>query len=409
MKSKPLLNIILICAGISLFSIIFSGLMTITLTDIVVAILIFYAFFINRLMLLGPVFYAILFFAIVSFLSGIVNTITDHTFFTGNFLVNYIRVLGLVGMVLLLPPLQNKIGHNRLAKATLWVLRLHAIFVIADAFFDNPLDWSGGNIVLSERVFDFNRPRGLFIEPSHFGIYAGLSLLYILQVERNRGERYIGVFDIILFAISMIISTSASAVALLLLFLFELSKRGGSFNRAKILFSLFVFSIIVSLSTNRLNQKLGTGINLGYIVEKIGSFRHGIKDENIRVRIFGGWIFSMKIIEEFPLLGVGLGGENQDRILRRMGELHEGKKTSEQIAFGPGSVMPISILIFSGLIGLLPYLYIFYWMVKSSRTRIMGKGLIAICFMWGNAFAPMIWWYICLGISTNNYKKVLSA
>ena len=358
-------------------------------------------------MLRSPVFYAIIFFAIVSFLSGMANSILDYTFITGNFLANYIRIFGLVGMVLLLPPLQKKIGHNRLAKATLWVLRIHAILIIADAFFPNPLDWSGSNIMLSERIVDFNRPRGLFVEPSFFGIYAGLSLLYILQIEKNIGKRYFTTLDIILFSLSMITSTSASAIALLFLFLYELFKRYGKFNPGKLFMSLFAIFLIVGLLSSRFQKSTWTGINLGYVIEKVGNLRYGIKDENIRVRIFGGLIFSLKVIEDYPLLGVGLGGENQNRILRRMGILVEGPNvTSEQIAYGPGSVMPISVLVHTGLIGLIPYIFIFLWIVKSSRSSLIGKSLIAVCFMWGNAFAPMVWWYICLGISTNTYKNI---
>ena len=349
-----------------------------------------------------------IFFAISSFLSGFFNTINDHTFFTGNFLANYFRVFGILGMILLFPPLQNKIGHDRLAIATLWVLRIHATLIIADAFFVNPINWEGSTMVLAKSGNDFNRPRGLFIEPSFYGIYAGISLLYILQIERNMKIRILKLWDIIFFSLSLIASTSASAIGLLILFLYEIFRNYGRISPGKIMLSLSTLVLIIIILSSRFQQSTWTGLNVKYVVEKVGSLRYGIQNENIRVRIFGGWIFAGKIIEEYPLLGVGLGGENQNRILRRMGEFHEGKVTSEQIAYGPGSVMPISVIIFTGLIGLIPYLYSLFWVIKSSSSRLIGKGLIAICFMWGNAFAPIIWWYVCLAISINYNKKVFT-
>ncbi len=407
--TKPVLHIFLLCAGLSLFSFTVSAGITVTLTDLIIIFSIIYSFIINRSYQLSPVLIAMTFFAITSFLSGFLNTINDHTFFTGNFLANYFRVLGILGMILFFPPLQNKIGHDRLALGTLWTLRIHAILIFADAFFVNPINWEGSSMVLAKSGNDFNRPRGLFIEPSFYGIYAGISLLYILQIERNFKINILKLWDIILFSLSLIASTSASAIGLLILFLYEIFRKYGRISPGKIMISLSALSLIVIILSSRFQQSTWTGLNVKYVIEKVGSLRYGLQNENIRVRIFGGWIFAGKIIEEYPLFGVGLGGENQNRILRRMGEFHEGNVASEQIAYGPGSVMPISVVIFTGFLGLIPYLYTLFWVIKSSSSRIIGKGLIAICFMWGNAFAPIIWWYVCLGISVNYNKNILTS
>ena len=104
-------------------------------------------------------------------------------------------------------------------------------------------------------------------------------------------------------------------------------------------------------------------------------------------------------MKESPLLGVGLGGQNQNRVLRRMDAFFEGTVESEKISFGPGAVIPVTVLIFTGILGLIPYLFVLYWLFRSHQTRIIAKCILAISFMWGNAFAPIIWWYICLAVS----------
>ena len=94
----------------------------------------------------------------------------------------------------------------------------------------------------------------------------------------------------------------------------------------------------------------------------------------------------------------------ENRILYQLGEPVNSGLPSEFISFG-STVMFSSVIIGTGLIGFLSYAFIFLWMFKSHRTRIMGKSLVAVSFMWGNAFAPMVWWYICLGVSMSESGK----
>ena len=399
---------VLICAGISLFGISTFWLVSLTLTDMLIFILIIYALVKNRIFFRGIIFYIMAFFTMIALLSGFINAITDYsTFATNNFIANYFRIVGLFGMVSLFPPLQNKIGHTKLAIATLWIVRMHALFVLADAFFTNPFDWSGSEMMLNQRSIDFNRPRGLFVEPSFFGIYTGLSLFYILQVQCNTKKLFFKPLDLLFIGLAMIASTSASAVILFLFFLFEYfrtQKKSFSFKR---LGSLILLFLVATSLGNQFQKETSTGINLQYVINKVSHFRYGFKDENIRVRILGGFILSNQILQKSPLLGIGLGGENQNRFLSSLGVLYEGKITSEDVLFGPGSVMPISVFIATGLLGTLLYILIFIFLLVSSKSNIIGKSLIAVWFMWGNVFAPMIWWYVTSGISFN-YKKKLT-
>lgn len=390
--------VVLICAGISLFSFLIVGSFTLSITDVVIGILILYGLFVNRMIYRGTVFYVILFFAIVCLLSGVVNASLDSTFFVENFILNYIRIIGLVLMVLLFPPLQSKIGNNRIALATLWILRVHAVLIIADAFLPNPIDWTHSGIGWSERTVDLSRPRGLFVEPAYFGIYAGLSLLYILQVERNTGVRILGSLDIILFSLSLIVSAAVSSIGLLLLFLYEITQRKGNTQRVKLLIVLLLIFLSVTVLARQFQKNTSIRSNLEYIVKKVGNLRYGLEDERIRVRGLGSVLFSLEVINSSPLLGVGLGGKNQNRILYKLHQPVNTGAASEEYTYSTNITFS-SVIIGSGLIGLLLYSYILLWMLKSNETRIIGKCLLIISFMWGNAFAPIVWWYVCLSLS----------
>lgn len=382
--------------GISLFSFFISGLITISLTDIFIGVLLLYALFINRLMVRGPVFYAMLFFAIVSLFSGIANVWVDPAFDMGNHMINFIRIIGLVAMVLLLPPLQRRIGHDRLAQATLWVVRLHAVLVIADAFSFNPVDWTATGIGWSERDIDFIRPRGLFVEPSFFGVYMGLSIFYILQVERHTGTRYIGLFDIILSSLSLLISTSLSAAVVLVLFFFELIRRRAVLRRLQLFAAVIIVAVLVGLLAAKF-QHTGTGLQLDYVTDRVGSLSAGFANESLRVRILGSLLLTAKILHESPLLGAGLGGANLHRLLARYGEPDSVRRSEDAIL--SLTFTPATVIVGTGLIGFLPFVLIYVWILMTPETRLIGGSLVAVAFMWGVAFAPVLWWYICLAVS----------
>jgi len=372
--------------GISLFSFTTLGFISVSFTDIMIGLLILYALFINQLMLRSFVFYAMLFFAIICFFSGVVNFSLDSTFVLGNFIANYIRIIGLVVMLLLFPPLLRKIGHDRLVQATLWVLRLHALIVIADVFMHNPF-W--GEI-------DLNRPRGLFGEPSFFGIYMGLSLFYILQVEYNTGTRYLTFIDIALFCLSLLASISLSSVGFLCMFLFFLIRKYQTKGKLKLFMTIALLVVFIGM--------FAPNLRLNYLVNKIGSLDQGLQNESVRVRLLGSVLLSMKVLDESPLLGAGLGGANVRRLFDQYGEL-EGVKHSENSTLSL-TFAPAAVLVGAGIIGFLPFVLIYIWLLRNSKTRLIGISLLMASFMWGMAFAPVAWWYICLAISLASYTPI---
>lgn len=393
---RPGLLLFCIVLGVSLFNFFFffHGLgqnLTLTIADIVVGGLILYAFFVNRLSLRSPILYATLFFAGVSLLSGLVNAGTDHTFNLGDFSIEYIRILGLVAMVFLLPSLQRKIGHDRLAQATLWVVRLHALVVVADSFKVFSINWLAAvGIVWTDREEAY-RPGGLFEEPSFFGIYMGLSLFYILQVERNTGNRYIRVFDIILFSLALIASASISSIGILSLFLLVLViMRSGMISKVKVLISVLVLAFLLGGLATTLPDT-GPGRRLTYLKDRVSILRPSqFEDASGRQRLIGSTLLMREVLKEAPLLGTGLGGTN----------LHRLFNMSWQFDSPPSlTLTPILVVAATGIIGFLPFVFIYGWTLKMPESRLIGVSLVAVAFMWGGPFEPILWWYICLAVS----------
>ena len=395
--------------GISLFSffirLYLPGLgqhLTLAITDVVIGLLLLYALVANRLTLRSPILGAMLFLAGVAFLSGVVNAWTDRTFDAGDFSIDYIRILGLVAMVFLLPSLLRRMGHDRLAQGTLWVVRLHALLVIADSFLMSPINWSGVGIARSELVIDYPRPRGFFVEPSFFGIYMGLSLFYILQVERNMRARYIGVFDIILVSLALIISTSISSIGVLGLFLLVLARRRGMLSKAKILMAVVVFAVSFGLLVTTFPGR-GPGKNWEYFTG-----RFSFADTSGQQRLIGSSLLVFEVLNEAPLLGTGLGGTNVRRLLDRYWQ-----SDSQRIVPLSTTIIPATVIATIGIIGLLPFVFIYGWMLRTRQTRLIGISLLAVAFMWGGPFEPILWWYICLAVSLKRWvpmerKKIVS-
>jgi hypothetical protein len=398
LRIKTLIFPTCIAVGISCFSIfnqlslpILGQSLTLAVADIVIALLLLYALWDNPFTIRSPVVYATLCLAGVTLLSGTANAWTDPTFDLGDFSIDYVRIVGLVVMVSLLPSLARKLGHDRLAQGTLWAVRLHVFLVLADTMFGSPLTFeSGGVALLSQGAAGFSsRPLGLFGEPSFFAIYVGLSLAYILQVERNTAARYIRVSDIVLIGLALVGSTSISSFLVLVAFLLYLVTRSGLRDRAKISVGVAVFALSLSLFVRTSDTVQRE--NWENLVRRVWAIQPlQFVDGSSRQRLIGSSLMTMRVLEDAPLLGRGVGGKNLNRLYDRYEE-----------GFMPFSLttIPAQVIAAIGIIGLLPFVFVCGWMLAARETRLIGLSFVAVAFMWGGAFEQILWWYVCLGVS----------
>ena len=382
--------------------------LTIAVTDIVIGLLLLVGAAKYRLATRSPVGYAMLFFAGVSLLSGIVNLQTDRSFDFGDFLMEYIRIVGLVAMVFLLPSVIRRVGHDRLAQSVLWVARLHAVLVCVDVAVVSPFVWSETGISLGKSYLESDtesgvrRAAGLFTEPSFFAVYMAVSLFYILQVERNTGARYIRAFDIVFFSSAMLVCGSVSATLATALFILALAMRSGVAHKLKVSIAVAVFAVLVGLGATTFQDTI-VGRNLAYVGHRVSSIGPlGIMDSSGRQRLIGSSLLAVEVLKEGPLLGTGLGGTNLRRLMERYWQYDP-----RRIAILGLHFIPATVIAATGILGLLPFIFILGWILRAPETRLIGISLVAVAFMGGGAFEPMIWWQICLAVSIRGaYKRM---
>jgi hypothetical protein len=390
-----------IALGVSLFGFFvrfsspFGQTLTLAVTDMVIGLLLLDRVFRNRLIIVrSPVAYAVLCFAGVSLLSGIVNLWTDRTFDFGDFWIDYVRIIGLVAMVFLLPSVMRQIGHDRLAQSILWVMRLHAFLVFTDSLIALPLNWSADGVSWALGASDFTRPRGLFAEPSFFAVYMGLSLFYLLQVERNTRTRYIRLSDIILFSLALVASDSVSAVVVLGVFLMALAMRSGLKYRAKIAVGVTLSAVLFGLFAIAF-QDTGPGRHWNNTVRRVSAvLPHQFEDGSSRQRLLGSSLTMLEVLSEAPLLGTGLGGTNLNRLMERYWQYDPYRLVALSL-----TTIPANVIAATGLLGFLTFVFIYGWTLKTPETRLIGLSLIAMAFLWGGAFEPILWWHVCLAVS----------
>ena len=114
--------------GISFYNVIiviplpFFGKLTTSPADLTIYILLLYSFLKIRMIVWSNIAKIFLFLSMVILLSGILNLATDQNFYFGNFLINYVRIIGIVMVLFFLPSLLRRIGHEEMILGTLWVV-----------------------------------------------------------------------------------------------------------------------------------------------------------------------------------------------------------------------------------------------------------------------------------------------
>lgn len=389
--------------GISLFSYdslsykIFNFIpFAISVSDLVVIFLMFYSLVKLKFLEKSSILFAAVLLTFALLFSGLFNEINYPLFNFSNFVVNYIRVIGLVAIVLLLPPLFREIGQERLAKAMLWIIRLHCIILLFDAFRVIPIEWLPASTPGESRAA---RAAGLFYEPGWFGIWIGLSFFYILQLQKNHQKVYIKSTDLFLITISLISSTGIRGILIfgvaisIMFFSKKLSdqlKLAGSFIFIFILLSIGGKYFLPSFVDINHDQNIAS---LEYVEERLSRvLTTDIEDGSTIDRLDSLSVSVPYVFNNSPLLGIGLGGDNW----QVLPDYNDGFGVSGS------SILLASVFISGGLISLLIFIYIGLNILFNLKTFIFGVGLLTTSIVWGGAYDVFIWFFIALAIEIIN-------
>ena len=380
--------------GVSLFGItVLKSPVTVAVSDVAIALLLIYSVLRFGRMAKSYLGYATVLLAIVILLSGAVNTWRNAEFDPVNFATNYIRIIGIVAMVLLLPSLLRSVGHERLVRSTLWVLRVHSVLILVDSVGLLSDALSPSNPILT-------RPAGLFLEPGWFGVYAGLSVFYIIQTQHNFGRQYLRLADITLVGVAIIASAGVRGVIFFGVFILLLVLSGGVRTRPKLVGGLSLMSLLL-IAAVVLLPGVGPARGFDRLIDRAPALLPTqLTDDSGRERLIGSWRLARSILSDAPLLGTGLGGANAASTSLTFSERDP---TTDPYFGGPieasSSSMIVTILQVGGLLGVLAFFSILARMIVLPQTRLIGIGFLVLQPIWGGAFETFVWWHIALAIS----------
>jgi hypothetical protein len=358
----------------------------INIADMTLAILVAYSLLHYGRMTINGISKATVLLALVIAASGAVNMLREPAFDTSNFLTNYIRVMGVTAGVLFLPSLLRRIGHDTLAKTSAMALVVHALVVIADAASLIPAQW------LPHTELGV-RASGLFREPSFFGLFVGMALLYIAQVQRNEHRIYLGAIPLGIILTAMFISTAVGGI--LLTGLGVIALYGGISHRSRAGMLMVLAGIIIGLLlVIPITPDTPIAKSWNYLADRAGQLNPvSLTDESARGRLLGSWELAFAATKEAPLLGTGIGGASQIFTFEKY------KDTFTNLFEAGTWTMLASILQGTGILGLIPFSYIMFRMIVDSRTRWFGIGFAFASLLFGGVFDVYVWWNIMLASS----------
>lgn len=387
--------------GMSLFSIspLESVLpFTFAISDVVVALMLAYSLFRVKLIQKDPISKATILMATILLISGFYNFLSWPQFDIGNFLYNYLRIIGIVGIILLLPPMLRRIGPDRLARGTIYALRVQCILLLADSYHLLPIEWLAGEFGRS------TRPAGLFVESGWFGTWVGLSVIYLAQVQRNAKQPFVSLPDIALWCISVVASTGVRGIILLGFGLFSLlSPLATSRQTSKLLKSLILIPTCLLIAMKVLPQiemhDLVSSSGLQMVQNRFSGMMPGnFVDASVWDRLISSSVAVSYTLKESPLLGIGLGGVNTKTRLPYY--------LSTRPDASGGCLMPAGFFVAGGFLGLFVFIFILIKLIVIPETRWFGVGFGLLSLIWGGALESFIWWFIALAIALKGTEQI---
>lgn len=178
---------------------------------------------------------------------------------------------------------------DSLKKIIIFTLNFHSILLILDYFFQLPISWNGYTYF---GISDFQRPRGLYPEPSFAAITIILNLFLLLTLNEFKLKKTILGFAALVISTSLIGILGAA-----LLFLVSLIK-----SPKENIFQLrTIFLIILIVITFTLISE--------YVLSRITLY-----DGSFLKRFYGSYLTLNYILANYPWFGLGLGSDNYDLI-----------------------------------------------------------------------------------------------
>ena len=305
---------------------------------------------------------------------------------------------------------------------------------LADLFWNNPsyggvLAQSTGNALrahTAESTLGVFRIWGPAMEPSYLGCYLSLAILAWIGTRQNavqvfRRSRWLGYFGCVICIVALIATQARMA-----LIAFAVALIGYAVSRAEMRVllkrasALVVVVLIGILAMSALAAIVDVDLN-AIVRERFGFFAssdHVSDDYSAGARL-AGFLISVEIVKDYPLLGVGVGnyGFHVYDYIKPEHKYYEFGAGAWHVPFG----WLASTLADTGFLGLVA-LVGFFWEVFSGSRRVCrelqwrfldglwwGTAGLLVAGMAGTQFPGAYWWVavgILLGVEQNVRRKL---
>lgn len=250
------------------------------------------------------------------------------------------------------------------------------------AFGRDLVPWKVGGIVL-------NKARGIFSEPSTFGIFQvlGLAFLYFRSpttVQKNSWRHNVIFASLLLtFSLSSYIMLSVFFFAVFALNLKERKNRRVCFSLRQILITVGLMFLIFSLSPLRVFDVFQERIIHRFVGLVQGHDRSGTQ------RLIGSWDTARYIVTDSPIVGAGLG--NLDVAFNSSGYQLEYITGPDEVIRPRASIfnIPFYVVGSMGVIGFIIFAPLIQRLIICSRAASMV--FLASLFASGNFLEPGFW------------------
>ena len=390
-------------AGISLQSVALTSAFFIYLSDLFIIFFVIYAIVFFQKISVNFLSIVFISFAISILFANLFNYYLSESFSLISFLSNYLKIVSIALMVCFIPTLIKSLDLEKFFKALKLVVLFHCLIIILDHYviypwgFENGLSFSASG----EHENLKNRVRGLFEEPSNFAVYVGLTFALIIQYEVLFKSKILRYYDYLIIFSGLVASTSITALVIILINLTQIIYiRMSNHSGLRLSSRSFIKKIsIIAISVTLLPIILSS--SLSYFSERIS-------DSGNLARYYGSTMAVYKVLQESPLIGFGMGGENQNKF---MVEHSLDKRVEfllidgyEQETSYPTSYI-FNVLGSSGIIALLIFYLIIFGMIYKPETRFLGILIFAIGITKGGVFDLYLWLIITIAFSIGYIYK----
>ena len=325
-----------------------------------------------------------------------------------NFAINFVRIVAIVAIVALLPVFFRSIGLELIVRAVLWALRVNAVVLLIDV-----VGWLPA--ALSPSSPELSRPTGFFTEPGWYSGSLSLMLFCLLFAEVVLRQRFVTVFDLALFLVSVVVSTGFRGITLLPLTIFILLATDLRLRSMRTVLAVPAAFLILLIGTqffpnsafgrnvvhvgDRAVQVIAMFIDWTPAIETPAGAEKPLKverpaDHNAGLRIDATMGFLRTMVAEKLFFGIGLGGNlingyifftESDEISRFFSDKY--KKYADRYLIGTGAngsglVSSFDNILFAGgPLAVLSFLSIIAWLMLNPNTRMFGFSFLAFCLL----------------------------